>query len=196
VDASCPSLARLRGARWSWCHSGDGPRRLAQSRCPRRAQRSAPSTWSRGGRERTTPPADRGASLPSRRPAGEGFRSTLIAHCLAVWRASRRAEALSIPSRLQRPWCAQRGVSARLARGRLCQRRPSINTETWSARTRALRDPNGTQCIEGHQRVAQYAYGERIGRTAQLKLGCAAIIPDDTGKHIVLTRRTDNGRWC
>ena len=44
--------------------------------------------------------------------------------------------------------------------------------------------------------MAQYAYGERIGRTAQLKLGCAAIIPDDTGKHIVLTRRTDNGRWC
>ena len=44
--------------------------------------------------------------------------------------------------------------------------------------------------------MAQYAYGERIGRTAQLKLGCAAIIPDDTGKKIVLTRRTDNGRWC
>jgi 8-oxo-dGTP pyrophosphatase MutT (NUDIX family) len=44
--------------------------------------------------------------------------------------------------------------------------------------------------------VAQYAYGERIGRTAQLKLGCAAIIPDDTGRNIVLTRRTDNGRWC
>jgi ADP-ribose pyrophosphatase YjhB (NUDIX family) len=44
--------------------------------------------------------------------------------------------------------------------------------------------------------VARYAYGERIGRTAQLKLGCAAIIPDDTGKHMVLTRRTDNGRWC
>ena len=44
--------------------------------------------------------------------------------------------------------------------------------------------------------MAHYAYGERIGRTAQLKLGCAAIIPDDTGKHIVLTRRTDNGRWC
>ena len=44
--------------------------------------------------------------------------------------------------------------------------------------------------------MAHYAYGERIGRTAQLKLGCAAIIPDDTGKHMVLTRRTDNGRWC
>lgn len=44
--------------------------------------------------------------------------------------------------------------------------------------------------------MAHYAYGERIGRTAQLKLGCAALIPDDTGRNIVLTRRTDNGRWC
>ena len=52
------------------------------------------------------------------------------------------------------------------------------------------------QSPEGHYGVAHYAYGERIGRTAQLKLGCAAIIPDDTGKKMVLTRRTDNGRWC
>ncbi|MGE3537726.1 MAG: NUDIX domain-containing protein [Candidatus Tectimicrobiota bacterium] len=44
--------------------------------------------------------------------------------------------------------------------------------------------------------MAQYAYGERIGRTAQLKLGCAAIILDETGQKILLTRRTDNGRWC
>jgi hypothetical protein len=44
--------------------------------------------------------------------------------------------------------------------------------------------------------MVHYAYGERIGRTAQLKLGCATIIPDDTGQNIVLTRRTDNGRWC
>lgn len=44
--------------------------------------------------------------------------------------------------------------------------------------------------------MAQYAYGERIGRTAQIKLGCAAIIPDETGAKILLTRRTDNGRWC
>src|SRR5262245_10478532 len=78
----------------------------------------------------------------------------------------------------------------------VCQPRPAAYTETWSVRTRARRDPHGPQSIEGYQRVAQYAYGERIGRTAQLKLGCAAIIPDDTGKHIVLTRRTDNGRWC
>ena len=52
------------------------------------------------------------------------------------------------------------------------------------------------QSPEGQDGVAHYAYGERIGRTAQLKLSCAAIIPDDTGKKMVLTRRTANGRWC
>ena len=55
--------------------------------------------------------------------------------------------------------------------------------------------PRSTSLAAGGT-VAQYAYGERIGRTAQLKLGCAAIILDETGKHILLTRRTDNGRWC
>jgi ADP-ribose pyrophosphatase YjhB (NUDIX family) len=44
--------------------------------------------------------------------------------------------------------------------------------------------------------MAQYAYGERIGRTAQLRLGTSAVIPDETGANILLTRRTDNGRWC
>lgn len=44
--------------------------------------------------------------------------------------------------------------------------------------------------------MAQYAYGERIGRTAQLRLGTSAIILDETGDNILLTRRTDNGRWC
>lgn len=43
--------------------------------------------------------------------------------------------------------------------------------------------------------MAQYAYGERIGRTAQLKLGASALILDADGR-ILLTRRTDNGRWC
>jgi 8-oxo-dGTP pyrophosphatase MutT (NUDIX family) len=44
--------------------------------------------------------------------------------------------------------------------------------------------------------MAQYAYGERIGRTAQLKLGCSAIILDASGSKILLTCRSDNGRWC
>jgi ADP-ribose pyrophosphatase YjhB (NUDIX family) len=53
-------------------------------------------------------------------------------------------------------------------------------------------DPSG----EGYPYMAQYAYGERIGRTAQLKLGTSAIILDEAGDNILLTRRTDNGRWC
>jgi ADP-ribose pyrophosphatase YjhB (NUDIX family) len=44
--------------------------------------------------------------------------------------------------------------------------------------------------------MAQYAYGERIGRTAQLKLGCSATILDESGSKILLTRRADNARWC
>lgn len=44
--------------------------------------------------------------------------------------------------------------------------------------------------------MAKYAYGERIGRTAQLKIGTSAIILDPPRSNILLTRRTDNGRWC
>jgi ADP-ribose pyrophosphatase YjhB (NUDIX family) len=44
--------------------------------------------------------------------------------------------------------------------------------------------------------MAQYAYGERIGRTAHLRIGTSAIILDAAGHNILLTRRTDNGRWC
>jgi ADP-ribose pyrophosphatase YjhB (NUDIX family) len=44
--------------------------------------------------------------------------------------------------------------------------------------------------------MAKYEYGERIGRTAQMKIGSSAIILDETRSKILLTRRTDNGRWC
>lgn len=44
--------------------------------------------------------------------------------------------------------------------------------------------------------MARYEYGERIGRTAKASVGCSAIIFDTTGKEILLTRRSDNGRWC
>lgn len=44
--------------------------------------------------------------------------------------------------------------------------------------------------------MAQYAYGDRIGRTAHIKIGSSAIILDETRSKILLTRRTDNGRWC
>ena len=38
--------------------------------------------------------------------------------------------------------------------------------------------------------------GDRIGRSASLVAGCAAIIWDQHRKKILLTRRSDNGRWC
>lgn len=44
--------------------------------------------------------------------------------------------------------------------------------------------------------MAQLVYGDRIGRTAQLKVGCSAIIFDERGDRILLQKRTDNDRWC
>jgi 8-oxo-dGTP pyrophosphatase MutT (NUDIX family) len=38
--------------------------------------------------------------------------------------------------------------------------------------------------------------GKRIGKTATLVPGCAAIIWDQQRQKILLTRRSDNGRWC
>ena len=44
--------------------------------------------------------------------------------------------------------------------------------------------------------MAKILYGERIGKTATLRVGTAAIIFDGGGQKILLTSRTDNGRWC
>lgn len=44
--------------------------------------------------------------------------------------------------------------------------------------------------------MAKLVYGDRIGKQAKLTIGCSAIIYDVTGEKILLTRRTDNGRWC
>lgn len=44
--------------------------------------------------------------------------------------------------------------------------------------------------------MAHILHGERIGRTAAIKVGCAAIIFDEMQQCILLTRRADNGRWC
>jgi 8-oxo-dGTP pyrophosphatase MutT (NUDIX family) len=38
--------------------------------------------------------------------------------------------------------------------------------------------------------------GERIGRQGELRVGCTACIFDDTRERLLLTRRSDNGRWC
>jgi 8-oxo-dGTP pyrophosphatase MutT (NUDIX family) len=44
--------------------------------------------------------------------------------------------------------------------------------------------------------VAVYEYGDRIGRTGRLRPGCTAVIREPAGAGVLLTRRTDNGRWC
>lgn len=44
--------------------------------------------------------------------------------------------------------------------------------------------------------MAKIVTGDRIGKQARLTVGCSAIIFDDKREKILLTRRTDNGRWC
>lgn len=44
--------------------------------------------------------------------------------------------------------------------------------------------------------MSRYEYGERISRTAKASIGCSAIIFDASGDKILLTRRSDNSRWC
>ena len=38
--------------------------------------------------------------------------------------------------------------------------------------------------------------GDRIGKSGKITLGCSAAIFDPTRQKLLLTRRTDNGRWC
>lgn len=44
--------------------------------------------------------------------------------------------------------------------------------------------------------MAQLIYGDRIAKTAKIQVGATAILFDDAGQKLLLTRRTDNGRWC
>jgi 8-oxo-dGTP pyrophosphatase MutT (NUDIX family) len=39
-------------------------------------------------------------------------------------------------------------------------------------------------------------YGPRLGREGQLRMGCSAVLFDETRQKVLLTQRTDNGRWC
>lgn len=43
--------------------------------------------------------------------------------------------------------------------------------------------------------MAKLLYGPRLGKQAQLRVGCSAIIFDEQ-ERVLLTQRTDNGRWC
>ena len=44
--------------------------------------------------------------------------------------------------------------------------------------------------------MAKLVYGERIGKLAKLTPACGAVILDATRQSVLLTRRSDNGRWC
>jgi 8-oxo-dGTP pyrophosphatase MutT (NUDIX family) len=44
--------------------------------------------------------------------------------------------------------------------------------------------------------MAQLHFGERIAREATVMVGASALILDQAGERVLLTRRTDNGRWC
>ena len=38
--------------------------------------------------------------------------------------------------------------------------------------------------------------GERIGKQGRIRLGCSAVIFDESRRKVLLTRRADNGLWC
>lgn len=44
--------------------------------------------------------------------------------------------------------------------------------------------------------MAQVVYGPRFGKEGALRLGCSAVLFDDTRQKVLLTQRADNGRWC
>jgi len=44
--------------------------------------------------------------------------------------------------------------------------------------------------------VTTIHHGERIAKEGQVRLGCSAIILDETKTKILLTERADNKQWC
>ena len=44
--------------------------------------------------------------------------------------------------------------------------------------------------------MTQVLYGPRLGKEGQLRVGCSVVIFDENRKKVLLTQRTDNGRWC
>jgi 8-oxo-dGTP pyrophosphatase MutT (NUDIX family) len=39
-------------------------------------------------------------------------------------------------------------------------------------------------------------HGDRLGKKGELRLGCSAVLFDDSRTKVLLTRRKDNGNWC
>jgi 8-oxo-dGTP pyrophosphatase MutT (NUDIX family) len=44
--------------------------------------------------------------------------------------------------------------------------------------------------------MSQVLYGPQLGKEGKLRVGCSATIFDQNRNKVLLTRRTDNGRWC
>ena len=44
--------------------------------------------------------------------------------------------------------------------------------------------------------MTQVLYGPRLGKEGTIRVGCSAAIFDEKREKVLLTRRTDNGRWC
>jgi 8-oxo-dGTP pyrophosphatase MutT (NUDIX family) len=44
--------------------------------------------------------------------------------------------------------------------------------------------------------MTQILNGPRLGKEGKLHVGCSAAIFDSKREKVLLTRRTDNGRWC
>ncbi len=45
-------------------------------------------------------------------------------------------------------------------------------------------------------KVTTVHHGDRIAREGKIRLGCSAIIFDETRQKALLTQRADNGQWC
>ncbi len=44
--------------------------------------------------------------------------------------------------------------------------------------------------------MTQVLYGPQLGKEGKLRVGCSAAIFDQNREKVLLTQRTDNGRWC
>lgn len=44
--------------------------------------------------------------------------------------------------------------------------------------------------------MSKTVYGERIGKSGKILVGCSAVIFGETREKVLLTRRADNGKWC
>ena len=44
--------------------------------------------------------------------------------------------------------------------------------------------------------MTKLIHGDRIGKRGVLRVGASSIIFDESREKVLLTKRTDNGRWC